>query len=162
MLKGSGPTHAPMQTSFSWNAWKRHKTMQNHILHLLLQHGFLEAESGRWMIFLLSRSFTNWKHLLHHEMKNMRRKIQHCWAARILDPTRMGQYSEKSNNWSPQFPDFYRLLKNITILYSSKHGLFQLLWDVLLPSNWKSASIFPKWYSCSVETFDTFAMFRCE
>ncbi len=41
------------------------RTIQNHILQLLQQHGFIVEESGCW-IGLQSRSFTYREHLAHH------------------------------------------------------------------------------------------------
>lgn len=49
------------------------------------------------------------KHLMCLEMKNMRKKIQDCWAARIIyQATMRQQYFSPKRARSPQFPDFYR------------------------------------------------------
>ncbi len=47
-------------------------TMQNHILQLLQQHGFIVEESGGWIGCLQSRSFTYRKHLAHHYERRLK------------------------------------------------------------------------------------------
>lgn len=100
----------------------------NCILHLLQQHGSIVEESRCW------GHFTNWKHLVYHEMERVT-KIQDCWAARILYQIRMGQHFSPAAH----FTDVYGLLlKEEEMLCDCEHvnmTLFQLFQAVLLPSN---------------------------
>lgn len=63
---------------------------------------------------LQSRPFTDWKHLAHHETKNMTKNTQDCGATRILYQTR-----RKENN-----SVFYGLLlKEEELFHGGKHEL---------------------------------------
>ncbi len=74
------------------------RPMQNHILQLLQQHGFVVEESGCW-IGLQSRSFTYREHLVRHSTKNMSKMTTNSSAAGNLYQARMGP---NSNTKTPE------------------------------------------------------------
>ena len=97
------------------------ETMVNQIPHPSRQHGVAQA---RCWTGLQSRPFTNWKHLVRHKMKNPATRAQDCWAARILDQSRMGQHykTPRLGNWSPHFQDVDRQMsKEEGMLHNNKH-----------------------------------------
>ena len=112
------------------------KKMFSCTLRPLQQQGFMAEESRCWTglpavqnLHPLNTFGTLW-------MKNMTKKTQDCWAARILYRTRLGtQYPPKLINWSPQFLDLHGwLIKEDGMM---NIALSQRFWDVLLPSNSK-------------------------
>lgn len=120
--------------------------MLNCTFNLFLQHVFVVEESGGWIGLPAGwpRSFNNWKHLAHYEIRNMKKKTYGCWVAKILYQIRMGQHSsQNSSSWSSQLPDIYgRVLKENGTLPGGNMALSHILWDVLLPSNSKCTSVF--------------------
>jgi len=67
------------------------RTLSNKLWRLLWPRAHLKLEWGKGLTCLKFRLFTNWKHLVHHEMQNTTNKIHDCWAAWILCQTRVPQ-----------------------------------------------------------------------
>jgi len=95
-------------------------------------------------------------------MQNMTKKIQNCWAARILCQAQIRHHSSpKGPNRSSEFPDGYRLLfKEEGMPRSGKHGgVSKFFFDKLPQLNSQWANSF-KWNG-KLSCFQHFDVFKC-
>lgn len=67
------------------------KTMTNHILHVLQQHGDIMGPGAK-LSCLQSRPVTHWQHLAHCEVKCMTKEALNCWVAEIPYQARIGKH----------------------------------------------------------------------
>lgn len=112
----------------------------------------LQEESlGAELASLQSRPFTNKKHLARHKQtrnkqKNPTTKAEDCWAATILQEWGTMWHS---SNWSRHLLDLYRKFLKEALCHTVVNiTLFQLFWEVLLPTNLKLANNFLLMIKC--------------